>query len=118
LPTYSGGDGPRKAGDDEAARAIFNGGGGIVRRCSGLRNSSGSDGDGRGSSSKQRFSAGRFDSTDLQSRAWGSMVARWWKARAPGALLFIGEKRGRITYTPGSLSLTDSVEFELDFSFG
>jgi hypothetical protein len=31
-------------------------------------------------------------------------------------LLFIGEKRGRITYAPGSLSLTDSVEFELDFS--
>jgi hypothetical protein len=33
-------------------------------------------------------------------------------------LLFIGEKRGRITYATGSLSLTDLVEFELDFSFG
>jgi hypothetical protein len=35
-----------------------------------------------------------------------------------GGLLFIGEKRGRITYATGSLSLTDLVEFELDFSFG
>jgi hypothetical protein len=35
-----------------------------------------------------------------------------------GGLLFIGEKRGRIAYATGSLSLTDLVEFELDFSFG
>jgi hypothetical protein len=33
-------------------------------------------------------------------------------------ILFIREKRGRITYMPQSLSLIDSVEFELDFSFG
>jgi hypothetical protein len=111
------GDGRWRAGDDEAVRAIFNDGGGDSWWGFGSRNSSSGGSDSMSSSSKQRFDVGSFSSTDRQARAWGSMAARWWKARTAGGLLLIGEKRRTITYVPGSLSLADSVEYELDSIF-
>jgi hypothetical protein len=117
LPTYNGRDGPRKASDDEVARAIFNGGGGVFRWRSGSRNSSGSDDDGGLLlQAAVRCEKIRFDGSAVARLGInGSSMVEGKGTR--GVLLFIGEKRGIITYAPGSLSLTDSVEFELDFFF-
>jgi hypothetical protein len=56
LRTYRSENGPREAGDGEAAQAVFNGGGDGVRRRSGSKDSGG-DGVG-GSSSKHRIGTG------------------------------------------------------------
>jgi hypothetical protein len=44
LPTYHGGNDRGKAGDERAARVVFNGGGDGVRQCSGSKGFSGSGG--------------------------------------------------------------------------
>jgi hypothetical protein len=51
LQTYRGENGPREAGDGEAARAVFNGGGDGVWRRSGSKDSSNRDSVGGGFSS-------------------------------------------------------------------
>jgi hypothetical protein len=76
LRTYCGENGPRKAGDGEAAQAVFNGGGDGVRWRSVSRDSSGSDGVGRGSSTKQRINVGVFGAVARQQRRDLGMVAR------------------------------------------
>jgi hypothetical protein len=53
LRTYRGENGPREAGDGEAAWAVFNSGGDGVRWRYVSKDSFGSDGVGGGSSSKQ-----------------------------------------------------------------
>jgi hypothetical protein len=59
------------------------------------------------------------------SNSWASgssgLELQWWLSltikSVHGGVLFIGERRGRITYTPRSLSLMELVEFELDSIF-
>jgi hypothetical protein len=78
LRTYRGENGPQEAGDGEATRVVFNGGGDGVRRCSGSKDSSGGDGVGGGSSSKRRIGTG--GSSVATRRRWGgsAMTARVW----------------------------------------
>jgi hypothetical protein len=90
LRTYCGENGPQEAGDGEAARAIFNGGGDGVRRCSGSKDSSGGDGVGGGSSSKRRIGTG--GSGVAARRRWRglAMAARVWAKFPSDRALFIG----------------------------
>jgi hypothetical protein len=53
MRTYRSENGPREAGDREAARAVFNGGWDGVQRCSGSKDSSDGDGVGGRSSSNR-----------------------------------------------------------------
>jgi hypothetical protein len=90
LPTYRGGKEPREAGDREAARAVFNGGGDGVRRCSGLKGFSGSGGVGRGSSSKWWISVGVSGVVTRRQCCGLAMAARVWTKFARDRALFIG----------------------------
>jgi hypothetical protein len=94
LLTYGALDGRVKAGDAEAARAIFNGSGGVLWRRSGSRNSSRGGGDGRGSSSQQRLGmkcfgvAGRWHDGWLccgggEKLSWGHLGAPICRPRSP-----------------------------------
>jgi hypothetical protein len=78
LQTYHGENGRREAGDGEAARVVFNGGGDGVRRCSGSKDSSGSDSIGGGSSFKRRIGAGVFCVVARRQRRGPAMAARVW----------------------------------------
>jgi hypothetical protein len=62
LLTYGDGNGPREAGDAEAARAVFNGDGGGFQWCSGSGVPSNGNRVARGSYSGSRFGAGRHKS--------------------------------------------------------
>jgi hypothetical protein len=76
LQTYRGEKGPREAGDGEAARAIFNGGGDGVRRHSGSKDSSDGDGVGGGSSSMQQIDVGVSGAAARRHRRGSAMAAR------------------------------------------
>jgi hypothetical protein len=75
LRTYRGENGPREAGDGDAARAVFNDGGDDIRRCSGCKDSSDGDGVGRGSSFKRR----------IGTRGSGVAARWWWRVSAMAA---------------------------------
>jgi hypothetical protein len=72
LPTYRVENNRKKAGNEKASRAAFNGGRDGVRQCSGSMDSSDSGGVGAGSSSKWRIGAGGLDKVDQ----WRWMTTR------------------------------------------
>jgi hypothetical protein len=82
LWTYCGENGPREAGDGEAARAVFNSGGDDVRRCSDSKDSSDGDGVGGGSSSKCWIGMGgsglaarrRWRGSAMEARVWAKFT--------------------------------------------
>jgi hypothetical protein len=76
LPTYRGANDRGKAGDERAARAVFNGGGDDVRWRFGSKSFSGSGGVGGGSSSKWRINVGVFGVVARRQRRGSAMVGR------------------------------------------
>jgi hypothetical protein len=90
LPTYRSGNEPREAGDGEAARAVFNGGGDGVRWHSGSKGFSGSGGVGGGSSFKRRISVGVSDAVARRQRRGSAMAARVRAKFAQDRALFMG----------------------------
>jgi hypothetical protein len=76
LQTYRSENGPREAGDGEAARAVFNGSRDGVWQLSGSRDSSGGGGVGGRSSSKRWISAGSSGATARRQRRGSAMAAR------------------------------------------
>jgi hypothetical protein len=71
LITYSGGDGWGKAGDVEAAQAVFNGGGGVLWWRSGYGIGSCGSGAARGTSFGAWLGAASFE---LARRRWLGLV--------------------------------------------
>jgi hypothetical protein len=76
FPTYHGGNNWGKVGDERVARAVFNGSGDGVRRCSGSKGFSGNGGVGGGSSSNRRIIAWVFDAVARWQRRGSVMAAR------------------------------------------
>jgi hypothetical protein len=64
LQSYRGENGPREAGDGEAAQELYNGGGGDFWRCSSSMGCFGGGDTGRGSSSERRISVGVLGEAD------------------------------------------------------
>jgi hypothetical protein len=89
LRTYHGENGPREAGDGEAARAVFNGGGDGIWRCSSSKDSSGGNGVGGSSSSKRWIGTGGSGVAARQRWRGSAMVARVWDKFAWDRALFI-----------------------------
>jgi hypothetical protein len=93
LLTYSGGDGRRKADNAEAARAVFNGSGGVLWCCSGSGISSCGSGAARTTSFGAWLGAASFE---LARRRWLGLVmgAAMGKSVRGGArvLLFVGQR--------------------------
>jgi hypothetical protein len=93
LLTYSGGDGQTKAGNTEAARAVFNGGGGVLWWRSGFGISSYGSGAARTTSFEAWLGAASFE-----------LARHWWLGLVTGAamgksvhggsrvLLFVGQR--------------------------
>jgi hypothetical protein len=90
LRTYRGENRPWEAGDGEAARAVFNGGGDGVQQRSSSKDSSDGDGVGRGSSSKRRIGMGGSGVTSRRRWRGSAMATRVWAKFAQDMALFIG----------------------------
>jgi hypothetical protein len=90
LRTYRGENGPREAGDREAARVVFNGGGDGVRWHSGSKDSSDGNGVGGGSTSKRRIAMGGFGVATRRRCRGSAMVASVWAKFTRDKALFIG----------------------------
>jgi hypothetical protein len=78
LRTYNSENRPREAGNREAARAVFNDGGGGVWRRSGSKVSFNRDGVGGRSSSKHWIGAGVFGAAARRQHCGSAMAARVW----------------------------------------
>jgi hypothetical protein len=90
LRTCRGENGPREAGNREAARAVFNGGGDGIRWQSGSKDSSDGNGVGGGSTSKRRIATGGFGVAARRRCRGSAMVASVWAKFTRDKALFIG----------------------------